>query len=88
LADDVKECGQSGVVYTKQDILNNLPNEEPKALNTKDCKVKSFNATVYRVPFKTLEESMPVLRSLMWQCIDGRLHMVCHQDTVIHAIPS
>ena len=83
LADDFKEFGKSGLVYNKQDILSRLPNEEPKEFNAKYFEVKSLGDTAYLINFRTLENSVEVLRSSIWKSINGRLQMVFHQGTVV-----
>jgi aminoglycoside 6'-N-acetyltransferase len=83
LADDFKEFGKSGFVYNKQDILSRLPREEPKEFNAKYFEVKSLGDTAYLINFRTLESGIEVLRSSIWESIDGRLQMVFHQGTII-----
>ena len=83
LADDFKEFGKSGLVYNKQDILSRLPNEEPREFNAKYFEVKSLGGLAYLINFRTLESGIEVLRSSIWESIDGRLQMVFHQGTEI-----
>ena len=71
------------MVYNKQDILNRLPNEEPREFNAKYFEVKSLGGLAYLINFRTLENGIEVLRSSIWKSINGRLQMVFHQGTEI-----
>ena len=83
LDDDFKEFGKSGLVCNKQDILNRLPNEEPREFNVKYFEGKSVGYFAYLINFTTLESGIEMLRSSIWKSIDGRLQTVFHQGTVV-----
>ena len=87
ISEDLIEFGSSGLVYTKRDVLGNLPfTPEIKFVMT-DFKINKLSADIIQTTFKT--EKMDVqtgkisrsLRSSLWRNENGKWRMIFHQGT-------
>lgn len=89
LANDFKEFGSSGLIYTKQDILERLPSNPDKVIYTvSDFEVTNLSEDVVMANFKTDRiindiEKVSSLRTSLWRKDDGAWRMFFHQGTPI-----
>jgi hypothetical protein len=87
ISDDLIEFGSSGKIYTKKDVLNNLPvSPEIKFIMT-DFKIKILNSGIIQSLFKTEKINQQTgittysLRSSLWRNEKGKWKMLFHQGT-------
>jgi hypothetical protein len=83
LADDFREFGKSGRIYTKADILTLLATETPQPII-----IEAFHATPLGpesalCTYTSRTASGSALRSSLWQWHQGRWQMLFHQGTAI-----
>ncbi len=89
LADDFIEFGSSGNKYTKQDILERLPNTLEKVeYLVSDFNVDTPSENIVIATFKTVrttdgKDKVVSLRSSHWRKADGSWQMFFHQGTPI-----
>lgn len=89
LADDFIEFGSSGNKYTKQDILERLPNTTEKVeYVVSDFKVDTPSEEIAIATFKTErttdgKDKVFSLRSSHWRKVDGGWQMFFHRGTKI-----
>ncbi|NLR96639.1 DUF4440 domain-containing protein [Rhizobium sp. P38BS-XIX] len=88
LAHGFVEFGSSGTVYDdKDDLIALLAAESPDPASppviASDYAFRAISPDVVLVTYRTIDESIPrhVLRSSIWQRIDGRWQMIFHQGT-------
>lgn len=81
IADDFMEIGSLGKIYTKQDVLHDLPLEDSRKFVVEDFLVKVFLEDVALTTYKVTEGSITSLRSSIWKRVDGEWAMVFHQGT-------
>lgn len=84
LADDFIEFTSSGLVCSKQDIIDRLPNESPVQMTLKDFHVKSLAPDVVLTTFILVKHTDPKqysLRSSIWKWYEGKWQMIFHQGT-------
>ena len=90
LADDFKEFGSSGLVYTKQDVLERLPSNTNKVVyDVSDFEIKSLSEDIVMANFKTDRiindtEKMQSLRTSLWRKEGDKWRMFFHQGTSIN----
>ncbi len=87
LADEFKEFGSSGRVYTKDDLVAVLQAESPIVQTTSDFQVTALAPDVALLTYKIHRHSelvVDTLRSSMWRRSNGKWQMVFHQGTVTH----
>ncbi|MEK7514919.1 MAG: DUF4440 domain-containing protein [Patescibacteria group bacterium] len=87
ISEDFVEFGSSGLVYTKQDVLNNLPaSPEIKFIMT-DFKITILSTDIIQSTFKTEKTNTQTgkvtqsLRSSLWRNENGKWRMIFHQGT-------
>ncbi len=89
LADDFKEFGSSGLVYTKQSVLERLPSNTDKVIYVvSDFEIKNLSKEVVMANFKTDRvindtEKASSLRTSLWRKEDSGWRMFFHQGTPI-----
>lgn len=89
LADDFKEFGSSGLVYTKQSVLERLPLSTDKVIYVvSDFEIKNLSKEVVMANFKTDRvindtEKVSSLRTSLWRKEDSGWRMFFHQGTPI-----
>lgn len=87
LADDFLEFGRSGSVYSKNDVISSLANEDEssRALTAHDFRFRSLAEDVVLITYRTLRNDgateVHSLRSSIWTRTEGRWQMVFHQGT-------
>ena len=86
LAEDFREFGSSGRVWSKQQILDQLATEEPFEAEIEDFEAMGLAADAVLVTYKvTLRrkgaESASSLRSSIWLKREGRWRILFHQGT-------
>lgn len=89
LADDFKEFGSSGLIYTKQNVLERLPSNTDKVVYlVSDFEIKSLSEDIVMANFKTDRiindrEKVSSLRTSLWRKEDSNWRMFFHQGTPI-----
>ena len=89
LADDFKEFGSSGLVYTKQNVLERLPsNTDNTVYVVSDFKITILSENIVMANFKANRtinntETVSSLRTSLWRNENGVWKMFFHQGTVI-----
>ncbi len=86
LTDDFVEYGSSGLVYTKEMILDRLPSGSISTYELYDFEIVVFSDSVVQARYKTDRTNpdgskLKSLRSSIWKNIDGKWQMSFHQST-------
>lgn len=81
IADEFIEYGASGSIYNKNDLLDSLPEEEPRSYRVNDFSVLEVSPEVMLATYKVTVASKSSLRSSLWQYKHNRWQMVFHQGT-------
>jgi len=87
ISDDLIEFGSSGLVYTKQDVLGNLPASSEIKFVMTDFKINILSADIVQSTFKTEKTDIETgkisrsLRSSLWRNANGKWRMIFHQGT-------
>jgi hypothetical protein len=87
ISDDLIEFGSSGQVYTKKDVLNNLPTSPEIKFKMTDFRINILSSDVIQSQFKTEKTNLETdkktysLRSSLWKNEDGEWKMIFHQGT-------
>ena len=97
LADDFREFGSSGRIWTKAETLEGLLTETPIQLQLKDFEAKPLAPEAVLVTYRVQRETLaatpvpegledvarpaPSLRSSLWVQREGRWQMLFHQGT-------
>ena len=86
LAEEFREFGRSGTVYTKAEILAFLAEEEEIVVTMEDFRCQPVAEGVALVTYRSERaepagENLAALRSSLWVWRDGRWQMVFHQGT-------
>lgn len=89
LADDFREFGSSGLVYTKQNILERLPKEDGETIyNVSDFEITELTSDIVMANFKTerIKDGKQVnsLRTSLWRRYGDTWQMFFHQGTKIN----
>ncbi|SRR3989339_31132 len=91
LADDFKEFGSSGNIYTKKMVLKRLPKDSqrfPAQFIVSDFEIKELATTIILTTFKT-DKILPdkkhvfALRASLWRKNNENWQIIFHQGTVI-----
>ena len=90
LADEFREFGRSGTVYTKAEILNFLGAEEESLIAMEEFACQPVAEGVALVTYRTERtepggETVRALRSSLWVWREERWQMVFHQGTALIA---
>ena len=82
LAEEFREFGRSGAMYTKEEILTLLHEEEESTVAMKDFTCQSVALVTYRsIRTEPGREAIEALRSSLWVWRDERWQMIFHQGT-------
>lgn len=87
LADDFKEFGSSGLIYTKQDVLERLPlNRDKIVYIVSDFEIKILSEEIVMTNFKTDRvindtEKVSSLRTSLWRKEESGWRIFFHQGT-------
>ncbi len=87
ISDDLVEFGSSGQIYSKSDVLINLPASAAITFTMSDFRINVLCPDVVQSLFKTEklnQETGKVTRSLrssLWKNENGRWKMIFHQGT-------
>jgi hypothetical protein len=86
LADEFREFGASGRIFSKAEIIELLQFEPPQALTMREYTCKSITEDLALVTYRTIraaEGHAPVeaIRSSLWIMRHGRWQMLFHQGT-------
>lgn len=92
ISDDLIEFGSSGQIYTKKDVLNNLPvSPEIKFIMT-DFRIKILSSDIIQSLFKTEKINQQTgitthsVRSSLWRNEKGKWKMLFHQGIPLKEI--
>lgn len=88
LDDDFEEIGASGKVYNKDQIIEELLNETPFAINASDFELRMFSEDIAQLRYKSKNSASDnitrtTLRSSIWKNEGSKWKMVFHQGTVV-----
>jgi hypothetical protein len=97
LAEDFRECGSSGRIYTRKQIIDELAEESPRHITLSDPLCRQIADNVALLTYRSHRASLSItpgntnpqtptfdaLRSSLWVHRDGRWQMVFHQGTPI-----
>lgn len=87
ITEDFIEFGSSGKVYTKKDVLVNLPSAPEIEFVMSDFEVRVLSSDIVQSIFKTEKTNLQTgeisksLRSSLWRNEDGTWKMLFHQGT-------
>lgn len=86
LAEEFREFGRSGAMYTKEEILTLLHEEEESTVAMKDFACQSVAEGVALVTYRSTRtepgrEAIEALRSSLWVWRDESWQMIFHQGT-------
>jgi hypothetical protein len=85
LADEFREFGSSGRVYTKSEILDLLETESSFRSELTEFRATALKKDVVLVTYRLSRQTMSLstLRSSLWVHRDGRWQMLFHQGTLV-----
>ena len=90
LADEFTEFGSSGRVYSKSEILVELPAQSPMAISMSHFVVRNLSPDVclatYRARIEFEDSTTQSLRSSIWIRRSDRWQVIFHQGTVTDAL--
>ncbi len=88
ISEDFIEFGSSGRVYSKKDVLEELPHAAAVEMKIGDFRVRSLSADVALSNYSIISrdertgKATRSLRSSIWQLTKGRWQIVFHQGTL------
>ncbi len=85
LAEDFREFGASGRVWTRAEILAELAAEAPYEIRSRDFACKWLTPGLALLTYVAEAAERRTLRSSLWRLEDGAWRMVFHQGTVVAA---
>lgn len=89
ISDDLIEIGSSGEMYTKKDVLVNLPNAPTLKFVMTEFKITEITPNIVQTFFKTEKTVVETgatsysMRSTMWKNENGTWRMIFHQGTPV-----
>lgn len=88
LAEDFREFGSSGRIYTRQQIIDALAAESPRTIALSDAHCQQLAEDIALLTYRstrkiTLDTASHALRSSLWIYRDHRWQMLFHQGTPI-----
>lgn len=89
LADEFIEIGKSGEIYTKQDLINTLSNEEFTKSEISDYKITFITDAIALLIYtanhysKAKNKVRRTIRSSIWESFNGKWKIIFHQGTPI-----
>jgi hypothetical protein len=86
LADEFREFGSSGRVFTRREVIEALRSESPNRFSITDFRATLLAEGVALVTYRAirrdrLDEASASLRSSLWVMRDARWQMLFHQGT-------
>ena len=87
LADDFREFGSSGRVFTKAEIINALQDQAPCQLTLEDCRAVILAPDIVLLTYRGIcrfahsDKDSYSLRSSIWRRQNGRWQVLFHQGT-------
>lgn len=93
LAEDFREFGSSGCIYTKADMIDHLLDESPVGISLSDFEETEISPEVVLLTYRSIREvlggaSVHALRSSLWVRRDDRWQMLFHQGTRVDPSPA
>jgi hypothetical protein len=88
LAEDFREFGSSGRIYTRQQIIDALAAESPRTITLSDPLCQQLAEDIALLTYRStrtlaLNAASNALRSSLWIYRDNRWQMLFHQGTPI-----
>jgi len=88
LAEDFREFGSSGRIYTRQQIIDELAAESPPTITLSDPLCQQLAEDIALLTYRSartiaLKAASHALRSSLWVYRDNRWQMIFHQGTPI-----
>jgi hypothetical protein len=88
LSPDFFEFGSSGIVWSRENILERLPKETPKNIAISDFKSFVLSDKVILVTYKAIKtcdngDTYETLRSSIWKLSGSQWQMAFHQGTKV-----
>jgi hypothetical protein len=88
LAEDFREFGSSGRVYTRQQVIDALAEESPRTITLSDPLCQQLAEDIALLTYRStgtlaLNAASHALRSSLWIYRDNRWQMLFHQGTPI-----
>jgi len=88
LAEDFREFGSSGLIYTRQQVISALAGESPQTVTISDPLCHQLAEDIALLTYRStrtiaLKVGSDALRSSLWVYRDGRWQMIFHQGTPI-----
>jgi hypothetical protein len=88
LADDFREFGSSGRIYTRQQIIDALATESPHTVTLNDSLCQQLAEDIALLTYRStrtiaLKAATHTLRSSLWVYRDNRWQMIFHQGTPV-----
>ena len=88
LAEDFREFGSSGRIYTRQQVISALAGESPHTVTLSDPLCHQLAEDIALLTYRStrtiaLKVASDALRSSLWVYRDGRWQMIFHQGTPI-----
>ena len=87
LADVFLEFGSSGRIFSKDYIIEELPNTPSVMMNIRDFQAKVLSPELVLTTYRAVSynqcrgQERHSLRSSIWRLLDGRWQMIFHQGT-------
>ncbi len=90
LAEDFREFGSAGRVFSKAEIIAALQDEDPAPWSLADFEAKLLSESLALITYRAIRmtQGLPPaqsLRSSLWALREGRWQMIFHQGTKIPA---
>lgn len=91
ISDDLVEFGSSGQVYSKSDVLKNLPASSEIKFTMTDFRINIISTDVVQSLFQTekvdvqTSKTTKSLRSSLWKNEGGKWRMIFHQGTPLNS---
>lgn len=81
LSEDFEECGKSGKVFNKTDIINLLGNEEYQKIGFSNFRFTKISDAAVLVKYESDCRAVKAHRSSLWIKTNGDWQMLYHQGT-------
>ncbi len=85
ISDEFIEFGSSGKVYTRNDILDLLPLEDPIDVQVEEFTITELSTGVVLAKYRSKTDAQVTLRSSIWKLYDGQWKMMFHQGTRVQS---
>lgn len=81
IAEEFIEYGSSGLIYTKDIVLDRLPQETPQTYLIENFSILELSNETVLATYRLTRATIHSLRSSIWQYKDNRWQMIFHQGT-------